>query len=57
MNRNSSREDFDPYFYDPDAEREAIAAKRERMEAYWEMRAEMQAEDDFMNGVVTECEL
>ena len=32
-------------------------AKRERMEAYWEMRAEMQAEDDFMNGVVTECEL
>jgi hypothetical protein len=53
MNRNFSREDFDPYFYDPDAEREAINAKRERMEAYWEM----QAEDDFMNGVVTECEL
>ena len=57
MNRNSSREDFDPYFYDPDAEREAINAKRERMEAYWEMRAEMQAEDEFLAGLKEDCEL
>jgi len=57
MNRNSSREDFDPYFYDPQAEIDAINAKRERMEAYWEMRAEMQREDEFLSGLKEECEL
>jgi hypothetical protein len=41
-----SREDYDPYFYDPDAEREAAAIKADRMEAYWEMRYEMQREDE-----------
>lgn len=52
-----SREDCDPYFYDPDGEIEAINRARaqaerddydldERMAAYWEMRAEIQAEDE-----------
>jgi len=57
MSRNSSREDFDPYFYDPQAEIDAINAKRERMEAYWEMRAEMQAEDEFLSGLKEDGEL
>lgn len=54
---NKSREDTDPYFYDPEAEKDMLAKRRaeamrddydldERMTAYWEMRAEIQAEDE-----------
>lgn len=43
---NKSREDTDPYFYDPDAEIEALERKREQAEAYWEMRWEMQREEE-----------
>ena len=48
---NKSREDYDPYFFDPDAEQEAKWKKQERMEAYWEMRAEMQAEDEYLKSI------